>query len=109
MFSDAPARAASCKSGISLFRLQNVFHQIGGRRILQIEKSVLIRENARQIFHRETIVSRGHRRVRRENALAADLLDVFAANRSAPGLLRFFSEQFQREQRRVALRSCDSA
>ena len=41
--------------------------------------------------------------MRGENALAADFFDVLATNGSAPRLLSFFSQQFQRKQPGVAL------
>ena len=102
MFSDAPGPRSLLHIRKILLGLQNPLHQIRRRRILQIEKSILIGKRARQILHRKAIVSRGNRSVRRKNAFAPHLLDVFAANRSPPGFFRFLTQQFQRQQRRMA-------
>ena len=85
-----------------LFRLQNTFHQIRRGSVLQIEEPSLARKHAREIFHRKTVVPRGHRSMGGEDALAADPFNVLAADGFASLFCGFFVEQLQREQRRVA-------
>ena len=83
--------------------LQDPFHQIGGRSVFQVQELRPIRKGARQIFHRKAVVTRGNRRVRGENALAANFLDVLSTDGRAPGFLGLFAEELQGEKRRVAL------
>src|SRR5260370_7008617 len=83
----------------STLRLQHVFHEVDRRRILQVEEAILVRKNAREVFHWKSVVTSGDRRVCCEYAFAAHFLDVISADGCASGLFSFLTEQLQGHNR----------
>ena len=82
------------QAGDVLLRLQNSLHQVRSGGVTQVEKVHLLGKHARQVFHRKPVMSGRNGRMRGENAFAADVLNILAADRSAPRLLRLLTQQF---------------
>src|SRR5260370_21864289 len=81
----------------STLRLQHVFHEVDRRRILQVEEAILVRKNAREVFHWKSVVTSGDRSVCCEYAFAAHFLDVISADGCESGLFFLLTVQLQRQ------------
>src|SRR2546430_1159970 len=101
MLRDAPPRAPS-------LRARKIFSPSQGRLLqnapvasLQKKKIPFPRKYAREEFHRKAVMPGGNGRVRGEDTLVPDFINVLATNGVASGSLRFFAKQFKSQQRRV--------